>query len=301
MNQATTMFREIHKNTWLRRLNSDGKKVTIGPKRSDKSWVVFCVHDDTEALLEGYIEPRQAGAHQPEWKISLQTIQHISHALVSSENEFEFVITLDNDVVRLQSQSWEIMKEWVDTLRQKLREMKIMSPRENLYTKLPEFRPPLLPTRDPTSPLPNIPPVPAALVPGIEPILSPPPSQDNSNPAETIENDNENTESQTQSSFDMSMSNTLSQNYLNMVNNPISVYSIQVENEREIDEEESAGIAEESPYKILRVNAQSSILSPRNSIRVDVSLEDEHSSFEDIIICNDGEGNRINDLHGNIR
>lgn len=295
MNSQITMFREIHKNTWLKRLTPDGKKVTVGPKRSDKSWVVFCVHDDNEALLEGYIEPRQAASHLPEWKISLQMIQHISHTLVSSENEFEFVITLNNEVVRLQALSWEVMVSWVDTLRQKLREMKILSPKENLYTKLPEFRPPLLPTRDPTSPLPNIPPVPAAIVPGIEPILSPP-QETSPEPTENEEGDI--LELPAQSSF--AMSNTLSQNYLNMVNNPISVYSIQVDSELP-GEDDSAVISEESPYKILRVNAQSNLLSPRNSIRVDVSLESEQSSFEDIIICNDGEGNRISDNHGNIR
>lgn len=60
------------------------------------------------------------------------------------------------------------MQEWVDTLRLKLREMKILSPKENLYSKLPEIRPPLLPTRDPRSdPLPATPPVPAAIVPGV--------------------------------------------------------------------------------------------------------------------------------------
>lgn len=288
------MFREIHKNTWLKRLTPEGKKVTVGPKRSDKSWVVFCVHDDSEALLEGYSEPRQAASHLPEWKISLQMIQHISHALVSHENEFEFVITLSNDVIRLQAMTWEIMKDWVDILRQKLREMRILSPKENLYTKLPEFRPPLLPTRDPTSPLPNIPPVPAAIVPGIEPIPSPP----QENLQEATEGDEEIVELQAQTSF--AMSNTLSQNYLNMVNNPISVYSIQVESE-EAGDEDSVVVSEESPYKILRVNAQSNVLSPRNSIRVDVSLESEPSSFEDIIVCNDGEGNRISDNHGNIR
>lgn len=63
------------------------------------------------------------------------------------------------------------MQEWVDTLRSKLREMKIISPKENLYSRMPEMRPPLLPTRDPTSPLPAPPPVPAASIPGIERVL----------------------------------------------------------------------------------------------------------------------------------
>lgn len=63
------------------------------------------------------------------------------------------------------------MQEWVDTLRSKLREMKILSPKENLYSKLPEVRPPLLPTRDPMSPLPETPAIPAA-IPGVERVVS---------------------------------------------------------------------------------------------------------------------------------
>lgn len=137
-------------------------------KKADRYWVVFCVHDDCEAFLEGYVDPRQAPSHSPEWSLSLQTVQHISHALVSVEQEFEFVITLSTEVARFNANTWECMQEWVDSLRSKLREMKLLSPKENLYSKLPEVRPPLAPTRDPTSPLPATPPVPAAIVPGVE-------------------------------------------------------------------------------------------------------------------------------------
>ena len=117
----------------------------------------------------------------------MQTVQHISHALVPNEQDYEFVIALNNDVARFLAPTWyyklknylfvsilkinvfrECMQEWVEALRSKLREMKILSPKENIYSKLPEIRPPLLPTRDPTSPLPAPPPVPAAIVPGIE-------------------------------------------------------------------------------------------------------------------------------------
>ncbi|XP_067618266.1 mucin-2 isoform X2 [Eurosta solidaginis] len=168
---TVAQFREIHKNTWLKRLTAEGKKFTVGPKKSDRSWVVFCVHDDTDALLEGYAEPRLAPSHIPEWTVSMQDTLHISHALIPNSHEFEFVVTLANEVIRFHAMSWEIMQEWVETLRSKLREMKILSPRENLYTKLPEIRAPLLPTRDPTSPLPAPPPVPAAIVPGVERVV----------------------------------------------------------------------------------------------------------------------------------
>ncbi|KAL9900651.1 uncharacterized protein ACN427_007768 isoform 1-T1 [Glossina fuscipes fuscipes] len=274
-------FREIHKNTWLKRLTTDGKKITVGPKKSERSWVVFCVHDDTEALLEGYADPRQAPSHNPEWIVSMQDALHISHALIPNSHEFEFVVTLSSEVVRFHAMSWDIMQEWVETLRSKLREMKILSPRENLYTKLPEVRAPLLPTRDPTSPLPAPPPVPAALVPGVERIT--PQSTQNQANALLHTNSNENVNISTRNSNNgvhststsdlaitslsasvanavttavtlcsnsslashvnsvcyttsvtattspfTSMSNTLTQNLLNMLSDPISAYSEQI-------------------------------------------------------------------------
>lgn len=62
------------------------------------------------------------------------------------------------------------MQDWVDTLRNKLREMKILAPQENVYSKAPEQLKPRAPTRDPTSPLPPPPPGPAVRVPGTEPL-----------------------------------------------------------------------------------------------------------------------------------
>jgi hypothetical protein len=62
--------------------------------------------------------------------------------------------------------------EWVDTIRSKLREMRILSPKENLYTRMPEARLPLAPTRDPNSPLPPPPAGPSVVVPGVEPVHS---------------------------------------------------------------------------------------------------------------------------------
>lgn len=180
------------------------------------------------------------------------------------------------------------MQEWVETLRSKLREMKILSPRENLYTKLPEVRLPLLPTRDPTSPLPAPPPVPAAIVPGVERIIPPSLQQQQQHQNTASANDNNttdeaqnetdnttavstssststndrlsinsttvnsipsttNTISTTSSSSSSSvsstnvtniattstplltsMSNTLTQNLLNMLSDPISAYSEQI-------------------------------------------------------------------------
>ncbi|KAH8349141.1 hypothetical protein KR084_007351 [Drosophila pseudotakahashii] len=260
---AGAQFREIHKNTWLKRLTADGKRLTVGPKvgvhmdsyhsiatkslrvpqKSECSWVVFCVHDDTDALLEGYAEPRQAAGHLPEWAVSLRETLHISHALIPNSHEFEFVVTLSHEVLRFHAVSWEIMQEWVETLRSKLREMKILSPRENLYTKLPEVRAPLLPTRDPTSPLPPPPPVPAALVPGVERVVAanhqaqsaPPPEQPSSPVATTPA-------ATAPAPAPAAMSNTLTQHLLNMLSDPISTYSEQISESVETASSQEDGV-----------------------------------------------------------
>lgn len=143
------------------------------------------------------------------------------------------------------------MQEWVETLRSKLREMKILSPRENLYTKLPEVRAPLLPTRDPTSPLPPPPPVPAALVPGVErvvapsqqPVHQPLPEQPSSptpvaNPLPVHTASAPALASTAPTSAPpppppAAMSNTLTQHLLNMLSDPISTYSEQISEELE--------------------------------------------------------------------
>lgn len=66
--------------------------------------------------------------------------------------------------------------DWVQGLDMKLRELHILSPKENVYTKPPESKPPLLPTRDPNSPLP-LPPLrdlPINALPGVEPVVASP-------------------------------------------------------------------------------------------------------------------------------
>lgn len=158
------MFREIHKNTWLKKISSSNPK-----KKREKLWVVFCVHDDTDAYLETYTDNKLAVFHKPEWFVSLNDVQHISPTICAHEQEYEFVLTLSSEVIRLAAPTWEQMLDWVEGLKTKLFELRILSPKENVYTKLPD-KPslPLLPTRDPTSPLPPPPEVPPEVLVGIE-------------------------------------------------------------------------------------------------------------------------------------
>lgn len=107
--------------------------------------------------------------HRPDWVISLNDTQHISPTICPHEQEYEFVITLHTEVVRLAAPTWDQMIDWVESLRGKLHELRILSPKENVYSKMPEARnASLLSTRDPTSPLPPPPPVPPVILPGVE-------------------------------------------------------------------------------------------------------------------------------------
>lgn len=184
------------------------------------------------------------------------------------------------------------MQEWVETLRAKLREMKILSPRENLYTKLPEVRAPLLPTRDPTSPLPAPPPVPAAIVPGVERIPAHQHQQTTVGneqisraPAPVIEVAPAPVVAVTAPAAPQpAMSNTLTQHLLNMLSDPISTYSEQISETAStaaaLDEEEGeqqqqqATTAEPPSEDSADSNLfEDEILTPilRNGVRVDVA------------------------------
>ncbi|ALC47449.1 CG31342 [Drosophila busckii] len=294
----SAQFREIHKNSWLKGLSADGKKLIVGPKKSECCWVVFCVHDDTEALLEGYAEPRHAAAHMPEWVLSLRDTLHISHALIPNSHEFEFVVTLSNEVMRFHAASWETMQEWVETLRSKLREMKILSPRENLYTKLPEVRAPLLPTRDPTSPLPAPPPVPAAIVPGVERVHA----HQQSQPQQQLQSAPVTTETATATTtapLTTAMSNTLTQHLLNMLSDPISTYSEQISETANATAADHVEETEMTATTASEVLSDSSLIDEdaiapilRNGVRVDVTAAtaqrvsaDPILNFEQMLQC----------------
>jgi hypothetical protein len=77
-------------------------------QKGDRVWTVFCVHDDTEPYLELYPDMKIAAAHKPEWSVSLAHTVHISSTICAMEDEFEFVITLQEDAVRLTAPSWYI-------------------------------------------------------------------------------------------------------------------------------------------------------------------------------------------------
>ncbi|CAG7720782.1 unnamed protein product [Allacma fusca] len=175
--------REIHKNAWLKRLSPSDKKSAPFIRKYEKHWVIFCVHDDVEAFLEFYTEPKMGAGHKPVFAVSLNSCLHVSPSIMGQDNEYEFAVTLPSQVIRLIAANWEQMIEWVESLQGKLREMNILCPKDNLYSKLPENQSVpyqvfsqnrlahsnvLVTTRDPNSPLPPPPSISLSAVPGTE-------------------------------------------------------------------------------------------------------------------------------------
>ncbi|XP_066977437.1 uncharacterized protein [Macrobrachium rosenbergii] len=154
--------REVHKNGWLKRMPTQERRLSVmapfsKPPRCEKLWVSFCVHDETEGWLEFYENRRSAFSHNPMYRTSLARCLHISPSIrVHEDNEHVFAITLEGEVIKLGAQSREQMMEWIDSMRSRLRELGVLTPKDNLYSKEPEgLRSPLL--RNPNSPLPPTP------------------------------------------------------------------------------------------------------------------------------------------------
>ncbi|XP_008211938.1 uncharacterized protein LOC100677834 isoform X2 [Nasonia vitripennis] len=140
------VFREIHKNGWLRRTD------TKLDKESSRCWVAFCVHDDLDPRLEGFTDQKHATSHSPIWFQTLRNALHLSPTLcATSKNDYEFCVNFSDDqILRLAAPTYQAMLDWVQVITRKLTDMKVLKPKENLYSRGPER----IVTRDPTSPLP---------------------------------------------------------------------------------------------------------------------------------------------------
>lgn len=100
-------IREIHKNAWLKRIAQNDKKGTPFVKKYEKLWVAFCVHDDAEAYLEFYSEPKMGATHRPNSYVSLNSCLHVSPSIIGQENnEYQFAVTLPTQVIRLVAANW---------------------------------------------------------------------------------------------------------------------------------------------------------------------------------------------------
>lgn len=166
---STFNIREVYKAGWVRPL-SDFRKAGAFGRRYERLWSVFCVHDDIQPFLEFYDHPKSASAHNPLWFTSLIQCLHISPSIVIQGDSYEFVVTLTSTSLRLGTANREQMNEWVEVLRNRLRDIGVLEPKENFYSREPEGSKAVLltSTRDPTSPLPLPPPVSNPAPPDIE-------------------------------------------------------------------------------------------------------------------------------------
>ncbi|XP_046462679.1 uncharacterized protein LOC124208865 isoform X2 [Daphnia pulex] len=153
--------REVYKAGWLKGVSFPGeRRGVIFGKKYERLWALFCIHDDVQPFLEFYIEPKATPMHQPIWATSLAQCMHVSHSIALQGDTFEFVVTCrECTALRLGASTREQMNEWVDVLRNRLRDIGVLEPKENFYSPLPESaKPPpmtnLSSTRDPNSPLP---------------------------------------------------------------------------------------------------------------------------------------------------
>lgn len=120
------------------------------------------------------------------------------------------------------------MIEWVNCLKLKLRELKILSPKENIYTKPPEMKPNLQSTRNPRDPLPQRPinHVSAEIPPGLEVSQQETSIETDDHVEALVQALTTLTEDATEDSVlidvhHFSTSNTTSQNLINLLSNPL--------------------------------------------------------------------------------
>lgn len=74
------------------------------------------------------------------------------------EQSFDFIIILENEILSFGCKRWDHMNDWVNCLKSKLRELKVLSPKENFYSRPPAMKPLLQKTRNPRyDPLPECP------------------------------------------------------------------------------------------------------------------------------------------------
>ncbi len=121
------------------------------------------------------MDPKSSPSHVPVWAASLAQVAHVSPSIIIQGDTFEFVITSSvpsGGCLRLGTGTREQMNEWVDVLRNRLRDIGLLNPKDNVYSPLPEApRPSLSATRDPNSPLPAPPGSAAALPPEAEVVV----------------------------------------------------------------------------------------------------------------------------------
>ncbi|KAG5672656.1 hypothetical protein PVAND_002768 [Polypedilum vanderplanki] len=137
-----------------------------------KVFTILCIHNEGNSpLLEVYAKKVHSSTHMPHQVFDLKLAKYVGIKIPRniSETSYEFVIAFENEVVSFGCKRWELMNDWVYCLKTKLRELKVLSPKENIYTKTPVMRPQFMQRRNPREdPLPERPAAESQEIPGLE-------------------------------------------------------------------------------------------------------------------------------------
>lgn len=127
-------------------------------------WAMFYVINDEQPILELFTKEQQRIQHvnnqESFAKINLKTCHHITVPILfnDKENENEFVISLNDQLLQIFVDDKELLNEWVCCLRTKLSNLNILSPLDNIYSKEPimnTLKKPIMPRNRPLPPLPD--------------------------------------------------------------------------------------------------------------------------------------------------
>lgn len=185
------------------------------------------------------------------------------------------------------------MIEWVNCLKLKLRELKILSPKENIYTKPPEMKPNLQSTRNPRDPLPQRPINVSEIPPGLE--FS---QQDESAEAndqvepllEVLDTSTSDEAAEDSVFIDVhhfSTSNTTSQNLINLLSNPLR-HTATVASFNELFADAFINESDDEGEEILPTSLQIDYIP---------SEEEEHQQRDNITVIKIAENENLSQAH----
>lgn len=110
-------------------------------------WAMFYVINnrlinDEQPVLELFQKEQKlqhVNSQESVAKINLKTTLHISIPILfnEKENENEFCLSLENQLLQIYVDNKEQLNEWVNCLRTKLASLNVFSPKDNLYSKEP--------------------------------------------------------------------------------------------------------------------------------------------------------------------
>lgn len=137
-------IRDVYKCGFLKyfaNLPKENNKVASVPLRY---WAVFAVINEFNPILELYSDKPTSNSGssptvKPFFSFSLKRCLHLCPTIVIEEKEncFEFTITLEQQLIRLVAPTRQAMEEWIDCIKTRLKQMNIIGPQDNYYTKEP--------------------------------------------------------------------------------------------------------------------------------------------------------------------